>query len=59
MSYKTILTEKNFLGRTTDVPPCMVYYTKMIEKHKTSEPTLEPSGKPTKMATQRDEGATI
>ena len=26
---------------------------------KTSEPTLEPSGKPTKMATQRDKEATL
>jgi len=26
------LTEKNILGRTTDVPPPVVYYTKMIEK---------------------------
>ena len=50
MRWQSILTEKNILGRTTDVPPPVVYYTKMIEKHKTSEPTLE---------TQRDEGATL
>jgi hypothetical protein len=31
----------------------------MIENQKTPEPTLEPSVKRTKMATQRDEGATL